>query len=183
MEVIGSWTVPTWENGRQIFRNINMTLESKPLNLKIKRLTKTAILPTQGSAQAAGFDLYADIPIGNKNLEQSQSLLIEPHQTLFVGTGLSMAIPEGFFGAIYARSGLACKQSLRPANCVGVVDSDYRGQVVVALHNDSEEPKVITHGQRIAQLILQPYFQTTITEVEELDSTDRGEGGFGSTGL
>ena len=88
MEVIGSWTAPTWENGRQIFRNINMTLELKPLNLKIKRLTETAILPTQGSAQAAGFDLYADIPIGNKNLEQSQSLLIEPHQTLFIGTGL-----------------------------------------------------------------------------------------------
>ena len=96
---------------------------------------------------------------------------------------LYITIPKGFFGAIYARSGLACKQSLRPANCVGVVDSDYRGQVVVALHNDSEEPKVITHGQRIAQLILQPYFSTTITEVEELDSTDRGEGGFGSTGL
>ena len=183
MEVIGSWSVPIFKNGRQLYRNINMSLELKPLNLKIKRLTETAILPTQGSAQAAGFDLYADIPIGNKNLEQSQSLLIEPHQTLLIGTGLSMAIPEGFFGAIYARSGLACKQSLRPANCVGVVDSDYRGQVVVALHNDSEEPKVITHGQRIAQLILQPYFSTTITEVDELDSTDRGEGGFGSTGL
>ena len=183
MEVKATWSIPIKKDLLQVYNNINMNLELNPLNLKIKRLSSTAILPTQGSAQSAGLDLYANIPVGNSNLPQSQSLLIEPHQTLFIGTGLSMAMPEGFFGAIYARSGLACKQSLRPANCVGVVDSDYRGQVVVALHNDSEEPKVITHGQRIAQLILQPYFQTTITEVEELDSTDRGEGGFGSTGL
>lgn len=183
MEVKATWSVPIHGDLSQVYKNINMNLELKPLNLKIKRLTETAVLPTQGSAQAAGFDLYADIPISNKNLEQSQSLLIEPHQTLFIGTGLSMAIPEGFFGAIYARSGLACKQFLRPANCVGVVDSDYRGQIVVALHNDSEEPKLITHGQRIAQLILQPCFNTIITEVDELNSTDRGEGGFGSSGV
>ena len=165
-----------------IMETFNLRPMPQTLNLKIKRITETAVLPTQNSTQAAGLDLYADIPVGN-NILPPQSLLIEPHQTIYVGTGLSMSIPEGFFGAIYARSGLACKQSLRPANCVGVVDSDYRGQVVVALHNDSEEPQVITHGQRIAQLILQPYFTTTITEVDELDSTDRGEGGFGSTGL
>ena len=162
--------------------NLNTNLSGIKLNLKIKRLTDTATLPTQGSKQAAGLDLYADIPVGIDNLPQSQSLLIEPHQTLYISTGLSMAIPEGFFGAIYARSGLASKQYLRPANCVGVVDSDYRGQVIVALHNDSDEPQVVTHGQRIAQLILQPCFNTTITEVDTLDSTDRGEGGFGSTG-
>ena len=160
----------------------NLRPMPQTLNLKIKRITETAVLPTQNSTQAAGLDLYADIPVGN-NILPPQSLLIEPHQTIYVGTGLSMSIPEGFFGAIYARSGLASKQQLRPANCVGVVDSDYRGQVIVALHNDGNKPQVITHGQRIAQLILQPCFNTTITEVDTLDSTDRGEGGFGSTGL
>lgn len=152
------------------------------IQLKIKRLTDTAKLPTQGSTKAAGLDLYADIPVENNKLEQSHSLLIEPHQTLFIGTGLSMEIPDGFFGGIYARSGLASKQSLRPANCVGIVDSDYRGQVIVALHNDSDIPQIITHGQRIAQLILQPCFNIIITEVNNLSETDRGEYGFGSTG-
>lgn len=169
-------------DGEELREIFNARPMPQTLNLKIKRITETATLPTQNSTQAAGLDLYADIPVGNNSLPP-QSLLIEPHQTIYVGTGLSMSIPEGFFGAIYARSGLASKQHLRPANCVGIVDSDYRGQVIVALHNDGNKPQVITHGQRIAQLILQPCFNTTITEVDTLDSTERGEGGFGSTGL
>lgn len=183
MEAIANWNIPLHGNLMQQYNNIDFSFVYKPLNLKIKRLTDTAILPTQGSAQSAGLDLYADIRIGNQKLAKPLSLLIEPHQTLYIGTGLSMAIPEGYFGAIYARSGLSCKQSLRPANCVGVIDSDYRGHVMVALHNDGKKPQIVTHGQRIAQLIIQPCFSTIITEVNELDSTERGEGGFGSTGL
>lgn len=165
------------------------------LELKIHRLNEEAILPSKGSQEAAGFDLCANITEDyfkqNKHNENFQLTLnedgvygisIEPHSTALVPTGFSMEIPTGFFGAIYARSGLASKQGLRPANCVGVVDSDYRGEVMVALHNDTDNPQTIAHGQRIAQFILQPCFHTTITEVNNLSETDRGEGGFGSTG-
>lgn len=200
MEVIGSWTAPTWENGRQIFRNINMTLESKPLNLKIKRLTKTATLPTKAHETDACFDIYADIPDeeyeyreGTPNLfggfpmfaleKRGKGVAIQPHQTVLIPTGFATEIPHGFWGAIFARSGLASKQGLRPAQGVPVIDEPYRGQWMIPLHNDSEETHIIHHGDRICQFMLLPYFQTTITEVEELDSTDRGEGGFGSTGL
>ena len=149
------------------------------LELKIHRLNEEAILPTKGSQEAAGFDLYANIA---EIQDGAHSISIEPRSTVLIPTGFSMEIPTGFFGAIYARSGLASKQGLRPANCVGVVDSDYRGEVMIALHNDTDNPKTITHGQRIAQFILQPCFHTTITEVNNLSTTDRGEGGFGSTG-
>lgn len=152
------------------------------LQLKIKKLTNTAINPTKGSTQAAGLDLYADIPVGNENYKDKNVLVVNPHSTIFIGTGFSMAIPEGYFGGIYARSGLACKEYLRPANCVGVIDSDYRGEVKVAIHNDSNEPKIIEHGQRIAQLIVQPYLELELLNVEELDDTARGIGGFGSSG-
>lgn len=152
------------------------------LELKIKKLTKTAIIPTQGSAQAAGLDLYADIPVGNINYKSENVLIVEPHSTVFIGTGLSMAIPEKYFGGIYARSGLACKESLRPANCVGVIDSDYRGEVKVAIHNDSDKQKIISHGQRIAQLIIQPYLNVNLVLSDELNDTERGESGFGSSG-
>lgn len=143
------------------------------MKVEIKRLTETAVLPVRGSAQAAGYDLCADI---------SEALVIASNETAKVATGLSFALPEGYFGGIYARSGLATKRGLRPANCTGVIDSDYRGPVIVALHNDSTEPQTIEPGERIAQLIVQPYLAMTFEEVESLDDTERGAGGFGSTG-
>lgn len=143
------------------------------MEIKIKRLNEKAIIPTRGSEQAAGYDLYACI-LGN--------VKIEPHTTVKVGTGLSIEIPEGYFGAIFARSGLATKQGIRPANCVGVCDSDYRGEYIVALHNDTSKVKIIEPNERIAQLVVMPYLSVNFKEVEELSDTERGEGGFGSTG-
>lgn len=146
--------------------------EEKRETVRFKRLSDTAKVPTRGSSQAAGYDLYAD-------LETQISIL--PHKTELISAGISIAVPDGYFGGIYARSGLATKQGLRPANCVGVVDSDYRGPVKVALHNDSDEIRYVDPGERIAQLIVQPYLQFEFEE-GELDDTDRGAGGFGSTG-
>lgn len=143
------------------------------MKVEIKRLTETAVLPVRGSAQAAGYDLCADL---------SETLVIAPGETAKVATGLSFALPEGYFGGIYARSGLATKRGLRPANCTGVIDSDYRGPVIVALYNDSKDAQTIEPGERIAQLIVQPYLTVTFEEVETLDETERGAGGFGSTG-
>lgn len=198
MEVIGSWSVPIFENGRHLYRNINMSLELKPLNLKIKRLTETATLPTKAHETDACFDIYADIPNEEYKYQESdfngtgkiicttvkgKGVAIHPHQTILIPTGFATEIPHDFWGAIFARSGLASKQGLRPAQGVPVIDEPYRGQWMIPLHNDSEEVRVIHHGDRICQFMLLPYFQTTITEVDELDSTDRGEGGFGSTGL
>lgn len=143
------------------------------MRVEVKKLSDTAQLPVRGSEQAAGYDLCADI---------AEKLEIAPGETAKVTTGLAFAIPEGYFGGIFARSGLSTKKGLRPANCTGVVDSDYRGPVIVALHNDSAEKRVIEPGERIAQLILLPYLAAEFDEVEELDETDRGCGGFGSTG-
>lgn len=143
------------------------------MHVKVKRLTETAKLPTRGSVFSAGFDLYADTQM---------DITIHPHETRQIGTGLSMEIPDGYFGAIFARSGLATKEGLRPANCVGVCDSDYRGEYIVAIHNDSNEDRVITPQERIAQLIVMQYPHITFEEVDELSDTDRGNGGFGSTG-
>lgn len=143
------------------------------MKVEIKRLTESAVLPVRGSAQAAGYDLCADIP---------EAVVIAPRETAKVATGLAFALPEGYFGGIYARSGLATKRGLRPANCTGVIDSDYRGPVIVALYNDSKEEQTIEPGERIAQLIVQPYLAVTFEEVETLDETERGAGGFGSTG-
>lgn len=142
--------------------------------LKIKKLKENAVAPSNGSLEAAGYDLYAAI---------DHEIKVFPHETVLIDTGLAMAIPEGYFGGIYARSGLATKQGLRPSNCVGVVDSDYRGSVKVALHNDSGEARFINPGDRVAQLIIQPYTKLNIKEVGELDDTQRGSDGFGSTGL
>lgn len=100
-----------------------------------------------------------------------------------MGTGLAVAIPDGYFGAIFARSGLSTKQGLRPANCVGVIDSDYRGEVIVALHNDSNDCQTYRNGDRIAQLVIMPYLSASFDEVDELDDTERGDGGFGHTGV
>lgn len=141
--------------------------------IQIKKLNEKATIPTQGSRQAAGYDLYACA---------DEDIVIAPHSTVKVGTGLSMAIPDGYFGAVFARSGLASKQGLRPSNCVGVIDSDYRGELIVALHNDTEAEATIHKNERIAQLIVMPFLSVEFEETEELDDTERGSGGFGSTG-
>lgn len=143
------------------------------MDINIKLLNEFAKIPTCGSALSAGFDLYAGIP---------SEIIIEPHETVKVDTGISLAIPKGYFGAIFARSGLATKEGLRPANCVGVVDADYRGPIIVALHNDTNYTRSISAGERIAQLIILPCQYINFNVVDELDSTERGNGGFGSTG-
>lgn len=143
--------------------------------VRIKKLYPDAQLPHKGSDKAAAYDVYAYLPDG--------SVVISPHTTVKIGTGLAMALPEGYFMGVYARSGLATKEGLRPANCVGICDEDYRGEYIVALHNDSEIPRKIEHGDRIGQIILQPRVECDFVEVEELDDTERGEGGFGSTGV
>lgn len=143
--------------------------------LKIKKLNELAIEPKLGSAEAAGVDLYA---------ASDTDIWIAPHETEMVGTGLAIELPEGTFGGIFARSGLASKQGLRPANCVGVIDSDYRGELIVALHNDSNESQMIPAQSRIAQLVVLPYIRIEdFNWVENLDDTERGGAGFGSTGI
>jgi dUTP pyrophosphatase len=143
------------------------------MEINIKRLTDSAKLPDRGSAFAAGYDLFADV---------TEDVTIEPHETKMIGTGLAMEIPEGYFGGIFARSGLSAKEGLRPANCVGVVDADYRGEIKVALHNDGEVSRVVTPAEKIAQLVVVPFLSVSFNEVSELSDTVRGEGGFGSTG-
>ena len=141
--------------------------------IAVKKLDERAVLPTYGSEFSAGADLYA-VADGD--------ITFQPNETKFVRTGLAMEIPEGYAGLIYARSGLACKRGLAPANKVGVVDSDYRGEVMVALHNHSAVEQTISAGERIAQLVVTPCLKATFTEAEALNETVRGEGGFGSTG-
>ncbi len=143
------------------------------MKIEIKKLRENAHLPQRGSSSAAGYDLYAAI---------DEAVTIMPHTTEKIGTGLAIAVPDGYFGAIFARSGLATKQGLRPANCVGVADSDYRGEYIVALHNDTDEPKTIEPNERVAQLVVMPYLAVEFEEKEELSETERGTGGFGSTG-
>ena len=142
--------------------------------VKVKKLDERATLPTYGSAYAAGADLYA--------LVEGESLTIEAGETVLVRTGLSVEIPEGYVGLIYARSGLATKKGLAPANKVGVIDSDYRGEVKVALFNQSGKEQSIAAGERVAQLVIAPYLAVEYQEAEELSDTARGAGGFGSTG-
>ena len=141
--------------------------------IRVKKLRANAILPTYGSTEAAGADLYACL---------DEKLLIQPGESVFVPTGLAMEIPKGYAGLIYARSGLACKRGLAPANKVGVVDSDYRGEFMVVLHNHGSQPQEIDHAERIAQLVITPVFTPGFTEVAELTDTTRSAGGFGSTG-
>jgi len=143
------------------------------MRVRIKKLDPRAVPPTRGSESAAGYDLYACL---------DEAAAIPPSQTRLIPTGLAFALPEGTFGAVFARSGLAVKQGLRPANCVGVIDSDYRGELMVALHNDGETPRTVAHGERVAQLVLLPYLPMAFEEVDELPDTERGAGGFGSTG-
>lgn len=143
------------------------------MNLNIKKLRDDAIIPTYGSEYAAGADLYA---------LTDEKIIINPNETVFIKTGIAMAIPENYVGLIYARSGLGTKKGLAPANCVGVIDSDYRGEIIVALYNHSNESRIIENGDRIAQLVIAPFVKATFTEVDTLNDTTRGEGGFGSTG-
>lgn len=146
------------------------------MNIKVKRICEEAKLPTRGSEKAAAYDVYACLP------DKNALVTIMPHQTMLIGTGLRMAPPEGFYVGVYARSGLSSKEGLRPANCVGVIDEDYRGEYLVAVHNDSEVTRSIRHGDRIAQILLQKRYDMDFEEVDELDTTGRGVGGFGSTG-
>lgn len=142
-------------------------------SVRIKKLRENAIIPTYGSEFAAGADLYAAV---------DGAVTIEPGETKMIPTGLAFEIPEGFAGFVYARSGLASKRGLAPANKVGVIDCDYRGEVMTALHNHGKEPQIIEAGERVAQMVIAPYITANFILSDELDDTVRGEGGFGSTG-
>ena len=142
-------------------------------DVKIKKLRENAIIPTYGSEFAAGADLYAAL---------EESVTIESGETKLIPTGIALSIPVGFAGLIYARSGLASKRGLAPANKVGVVDSDYRGEVMVALHNHGNTAQTVEAGERVAQMVIAPYVTANFILSDELDDTQRGEGGFGSTG-
>ena len=144
------------------------------ITLKFKKLHPSAVVPTYGSASAAGADLYACL---------EQEVTLQPGETRLIPTGLAMAIPEGYVGLIFARSGLASKRGLAPANKVGVIDSDYRGEIMVALHNHSSLPASVAPQERIAQILFTQYAPAVFEQAEELDCTERGAGGFGSTGV
>lgn len=139
--------------------------------VNVKKIRENAIMPSYGSDYAAGADLYA-----------CHTVTIEPGETAFVQTGIAMEVPAGYAGLIYARSGLACKKGLAPANKVGVIDADYRGEIMVALHNHSKQAVTVETGERVAQIVITPYLTAVFEEAEELSETVRGEGGFGSTG-
>ena len=142
-------------------------------DIKIKKLRENAVVPTYGSDCAAGADLYAAI---------DEPVIVEAGETKLIPTGFAFEIPEGYAGFVYARSGLASKRNLAPANKVGVIDSDYRGEVMVALHNHGKESQTVEQGERIAQMVIAPYITANFILSDSLDDTDRGEGGFGSTG-
>ncbi len=143
------------------------------VTVRFRRVSEYARIPTRGSEKAAGYDLYAAL---------EAPVRIKPHETVKIDTGLQFEIPDGYFAAIYARSGLAAKEGLRPANCTGVCDSDYRGNYIVALHNDSEDERIVEPGERIAQMVVIPYLSVSFSESSDLSDTERGTGGFGSTG-
>lgn len=141
--------------------------------VRVKKLTPTAVLPTYGSAEAAGADLYACL---------EEPVVIQPGETAWIPTGLSLEVPKGCAGLIYARSSMGVKRGLAPANKVGVIDSDYRGEIRVVLLNHGKTPQTVGNGERVAQFLITPVFTPTYEEVGELTDTDRGSGGFGSTG-
>ena len=143
------------------------------MEVRIKKLRPDAVVPTYGSEFSAGADLYA---------AEEGTVTIAPHETALVHTGLSLEIPEGYCGFIYARSGLATKKGLAPANKVGVIDADYRGEVMVSLHNHTNTPQSVEPGERVAQMVIAPFLKAQFTLAEELSDTVRGTGGFGSTG-
>ena len=141
------------------------------MKIRVKKLVEEAVLPTHGSEEAAGWDLYA-----------LDNAMIHPEQTVLMKTGLAFAIPKGYVGLVFARSGLATKRGLAPANKVGVIDSDYRGELIVALHNHSSISQIVEKGDRMAQMVIVPYLACEYVETDVLDDTERGSGGFGSTG-
>ncbi len=143
------------------------------MKVRIKKLKDNAQIPVYGSGGSAGGDLVS---------AENTDITVMPHQTVFIGTGIAVAIPEGYVGLVYARSGLASKRGLAPANKVGVIDSDYRGEIKVALYNHGDEPQTVLKGERIAQLVIAPFIKAEYETVDDLDETERGEGGFGSTG-
>lgn len=142
-------------------------------NVRIKKLNPNAVIPTYGTEFSAGADLYACI---------DEKVIIASGETAFIKTGIALEVPEGYAGLVYARSGLSCKHGLAPANKVGVIDADYRGEIMVALHNHSNETKFVENGDRIAQLVITPFLTANFIETDELNETVRGDGGFGSTG-
>ena len=146
-----------------------MTVEK----VRFKKLSENAVVPSYGTAYSAGADLYSAM---------QEDVIIAPETTKVIKTGIAIEIPEGLVGLIYARSGMACKKGLAPANKVGVIDSDYRGEIIVALYNHSDSSVTVASGDRIAQLVLTPYIKADFEEADELDDTVRGDGGFGSTG-
>ena len=154
----------------------------------LERLSETATIPTKAHPTDACFDLYADIGYTTTRYvdglrEVPDSIIIRPHETVKVHTGIATNIPHGYWGAVFARSGLATKQGLRPAQGVPVIDEPYTGEWLIPVHNDTDEDKIVHHGDRIAQFMLLPWYETEITEVDELEATDRGSGGFGSSGV
>ena len=167
------------------------------MKIKAKRLSDTAKLPTYGSEKAACADIYCDLRVDKcielnpdadfkhmeVNTDHFEQVYVSPHETVKIPTGWAFQPPEGYAGFIYARSGLATKNGLRPANCLGVCDCDYVGEYIVAVHNDTDEYQFIHAGDRIAQLEFRPYEQAEFELVDELDKTERGLAGFGSTGL
>lgn len=144
------------------------------ITVKIKKINKEAKIPIRGTSQSAGYDLYACL--------DTEKMTILPHQTVKVPTGISIELPDNTFGAIFARSSLALKKNLRPANCVAVIDSDYRGEYIVLLHNDGDILQEIENFERIAQLVIMPYIPVNFCEVDKLSDTKRGDNKFGSTG-
>lgn len=166
----------------------NIILSNKKENpiptIKFKKLHPNAKMPTYGTEEAAGLDLYAVIDNGKNFSGQNKTVTyILPKETKIINTGIAIEIPNNCFGGIYPRSGLAIKKGLNLANSTAVIDSDYRGEIKVALYNQSNETQRIENGDRIAQLVIQPYIKTKLEETDELSETDRGNGGFGSTGI
>lgn len=141
------------------------------MEINIKLLNSDAVIPKRGTIDSAGYDIYS-----------TEEKIIKSHETELISTGIATEIPKGYFGGVFARSGLSVKEGLRPANCVAVIDADYRGEIRVPLHNDSSEDRTIIKGERIAQLVIIPFLSVEFNEVSELNETDRGAGGFGSTG-
>lgn len=159
------------------------------MEIKIKCLTHTALIPTKAHASDACFDLYLDAPDalyhewnGGVEIKAARGIKIRPHETVMLHTGIAMETPVGYYAAIYARSGLASWQGLRPANCTGVIDAAYRGELIVPLYNDSDETRIVHHNDRIAQMAILPVLDAKLVEADELSETERGSGGFGSSG-
>lgn len=145
------------------------------IKVKFVKVREGAKVPERGSKYAAGYDLSACIP-------DMERVIIHPGETVKIPSGLAVKIPDGYFGGVFARSGLSTKQGLRPATAVSVIDSDYVGEIFIPIHNDSNEIRVIEHGQRICQLVILPYLNAEFEETDKLDETERGENGFGSSG-